>query len=85
MTKKIKLEPVEKTETLTEPEQTEREILIPETLTNKEAQYILDEFYNLLMIYISSNQLSSDDIPKDSKYYLNQILILLEKTGIIVI
>lgn len=83
-------EPKQETEEKTEQQQiipditTEKESdLLPEPIKEKEAQYILEELYNLLAIYYSANQISAE-LPKEARWYLSQVLAVFEKTGIIV-
>lgn len=73
MTEDIELKPIE---------ESEKEIL-PETITEKGSSMILDEIYNLLNIYYSANQISTDKIPKQAKWYLNEILEILTEYSIL--
>jgi len=94
MSKKITLEPINEQEKLSnKPEELKEAefkenislILIPESLTKQESEYILNEVVNLGTIYISASQLGGTAFPKDPKWYINEIMLLLKEFNVITI
>lgn len=68
--KELELKPAE--EEKAPDEQKKPEFLIQ--LNKKEGDFLINEFYQLISIYYSANQLSSNDIPKDPNYYITEII-----------
>lgn len=79
MTDEIKLEPVE------EKEEKQPEWLLPETLTEKTAQYVNEQIQARLNTYYSINQIEETPLPKEAKWHLNEIMLLLKEFDIIVL
>jgi len=82
MSDKISLKPVEaEKEPIEQTPEKKEQILI--NLNKKEGEYVLNEFYNLLTIYYSANQLSDTPLPKEPNWYLNEILLIMKEFHII--
>jgi len=55
----------------------------PNFLTTKESDYIISQFYQLISIYYSVNNLDESTIPKDSNFYMNEMLKILKSFHVI--
>jgi len=82
MSVNIKLEPV-KEENNEQIQKNEKTVFLPEKITKNESSYILEQVYNMISTYYSTSQIDEIELPKNPNWYLNEILILFVKMGII--
>lgn len=80
MKKEIELKPAE--EPKPEEKQEQRPQLLPETLTEKAAGFIIDQAYAQFTTYYNVNQITKTPLPKDAIFYLNEVMLLLKEFDI---
>lgn len=88
MTKKINVTPLKDEDRITTEIQkdinVQKEILIPETINEKTASYVIDQIYSSCNIYYELVQRDNPNFSKNPILHLNEIMHILKDYDIII-